>query len=576
MPESALEILREINPDSVPADAPPPAANYREADLQGISCAGCAKFVYTGEAADEDGEPLPTGYCSQWEANVRGDMVSDAFADSGPPLDQDGNEIWDFSDTEGQVRFAEILLSGTDASEVEDSQFVQKEVLRTGEWPVIPTRGGKVKKPLRIIRDGKSDFRQGVIAMSELVENFKAGAIPAPQIPLSDDNDDHKNTTRVNTGFVRDLWIVDDGDDAKLVAKMEFTEPEVREKVLRGTYADVSCGIPWGVNSRGKTFGSTVEHVAITNRPFIDGLGPFVAMSDTDKENVEVIAFGDARPEEPEEDQPEVVEEETPPTLSQDQILASAHEAVTSIDGVKSSDYVVAFSEGQSTVFVRNSMTGDGWTVPFTVEDEKVVLSQFTDWKIEEKSEAEKPTPRRAEFSALEQAQKLRAIRLSQNHDRERKESHMALTREQIEGMEGLDDTQRAAMLSMLDENASLRASTREAEVDGRVTVLSDDLGLKERPGFLKLYRQIALSDDGGPAAVLLSDNGGEKVRLTAVEILDRAIEALKGSDGKVHLSDQAIVSGNDNPPPADAEEETKPVEERLAAVREELYGPKK
>ena len=54
-----------------------------------------------------------------------------------------------------------------------------------------------------------AEAAQGVIAMSELVSNFEAGAIQNPQIPLSDDDNDHKNLTRLNTGFVRGLWIED-------------------------------------------------------------------------------------------------------------------------------------------------------------------------------------------------------------------------------------------------------------------------------------------------------------------------------------------------------------------------------
>ena len=565
-PTSAEEILREVNPNAIPAEAPPAAANYREADLAGITCSGCAKFRFTGEV-EEDGGYIPTGYCEQWEANVRGDHVSDAFADPGPTLDENGNEDWEFSASDGEKPlFAEIHLAGTEVK-ADESGFVIKEVLRTGEWPVIPTKAGKVNKPLRIVRDGKSNPKHGTIALSELVENFKAGAIAAPQIPLSDDENDHKNLTRVNTGFVRDLWIVDDGDTSRLVAKMEFTEPDVREKVLRGTYADVSCGIPWAVNSRGTTYGATVEHVAITNKPFIDGLGPFLAASDDGKaDDVEVVAFGEGEPE------PEEQQEETP-QLSAQEITARADSALRG-QLMLSNDYSVSDVK-ENSVVVKHGFAGTSWTVPFTVEGSdadsaSVQLAEVKDWTIEENEEKEEPTPPSPELSDLEQAQRLREIRLSQQTTTKRaKETNMALTREQIEGME-LNDEVRTAMLEVLDENASLRASTRESEADRRVDELKE-LGLSERPGFLKFYRQVMLSDDGGPATILLSDNGQEKERLTAQEILDRAIESLKGSDEKVVLSDQHLASGNDNAPPADAEGEKKSVEERVAETKAEL-----
>ena len=552
---SPAEILREQNPDAIPADAPPTASNYRPADMEGIVCAGCAKFVYTGEIEEADG-PVPVGYCQQWEANVRGDHVSDAFADPGPPLDENGDEDWEFADGDNRI-FAEVQLAGTDAKE--ESGFVIKEVLRTGEWPVIPTKGGKIKKPLRIVRDGKSSAKDGTIALAELVENFKAGAISNPQIPLSDDEDDHKNITRVNTGYVRDLWIVDENDQSKLVAKMEFTEPEVMGKVLRGTYADVSCGIPWRVTSRGREYGAALEHVAITNRPFIDGLGPFLAASDSVKSDFEVVAFG-----------------ETPaPHLTADQILASAHEQIKqwvanfNVKDVKDSDYSVAFTEGDDSVFIRNHVSDTAWTVPFEIDGESVSLSEYSNWVVVKEEGENEPPPR--SVSALEKARRLREIRLSQRTMTKRaKGDNMSLTREDLDALE-LSDDARAELQTILDENASLRASTRASEADRRVDELKD-LGLAERPGFLKLYRDVKLSDDGGPAVVLLSDSGQEKERLTALEILDRAIEALKGSDQKVHLSDQALVSGNDNPPPADAEgEKPKSDEERIAEAKREL-----
>lgn len=141
---------------------------------------------------------------------------------------------------------------------------------------------------------------------------------------------------------------------------------------------------------------------------------------------------------------------------------------------------------------------------------------------------------------------------------------------EVLDGLE-LSDEARAAIQNVLNENASLKARTREAEVDAKIDELKS-AGFENRPGFLKLYRQIALSDDGGPAAVLLADDGKNETQVSAVEILDRAIDAIKGAEGKVEFSDQHLTSGNDNAPPANAEGENQiPVEDRLQAVKTEL-----
>ena len=142
------------------------------------------------------------------------------------------------------------------------------------------------------------------------------------------------------------------------------------------------------------------------------------------------------------------------------------------------------------------------------------------------------------------------------------------LSNEELERLELSDET-RAALSDVLKENAELKARQREASVDKRIDELKE-LGLNERPSALKLYRDVMLSDDGGPAVILLSDEGQEKKQLSAVEILDQFIVAIKGSDEKVALSDQALVTGDDDKPPADASAELS-VEDRVAKAKAEL-----
>lgn len=563
---SPLEILQEVNPDAVPASQPPEGSNYRPADVQGIACQFCSKFVLTG-VDGEDEEAVATGYCGQWEAYVRGDHVSDAYADPNPPLDEKGDEVWEFAEDHA---LAEVHLADGEATESSEGGFVIKEVLRTGEWPVIPTGAGVLPKPLRIIRDGKSNKDDGVIALAEIVENFKAGAIPAPQVPLSDDNKDHKNITRLNTGFVRDLWIEDSDNGSKLVAKMEFTEPDVREKVLRGTYADVSCGIPWQIRARGKQYGTCLEHVCITNRPFIDGLGPFFAASDERPDDPEITHFGLLEGQGGDDD-------EAATNLSAQQITELASAALIDQLGL-TADYLVTdiTTEG---IRVQNRIAEMAWSVPFTIDGENLSLTDIANWVEVEGTQEPLPaaengrTPRSSD-DELEQARLRRELMFSAAMTKREKEEAMPLTREELDRLE-LSDEARAAILPVLDENADLRAQTREGAADQRVAEL-EELGLKDRPGALKFYRSVMLSDDGGPAVVLLSDNGQEKERLTALQVLDKFIEGVKGSDGKVQLSAQHLASGNDDPPPADTEGEQKPLEERKREAKEALYGPEK
>lgn len=527
----------------------------------------------------------------------------------------ESSEVEEAAEFASEKSLAEIHLSGDDYKENEDG-FILKEILRTGEWNVIPTKSGIVKKPLKVVKDGLSNAKEGIISLSEIVENFKNGAVQNVQIPLSDDSDDHKNITRLNTGYVRDIWISEDeSGDAKLVAKMEFTEPDIKEKVLRGTYSDVSCGIPWSMVSRGKKYGAALEHVAITNRPFIDGLGPFLAASDNVEEEIEVTHFSmddvemdaavaeapaveapvaeittDAPVADAEESSDEAVEQfdnldELEAAIEaaqfEDELRDFATEALTSQlelpEGYEIAE--VLYSDDQKIFTVRNSIAETSWQVPFEVTDsgtsQGVLLAGVEDWVAMDEEEAQAPVensaaPRQeAPMSDLEAAQQLREILLSDVPEITNEEDNLStLHGEELDRLD-LSDEQRAAFQSILEENAQLSAKTREADADARISEL-EEMGLKERPGFLKLYREVMLSDDGGPAVVVFSDGSEEKEKLTAVEILDRALDALKDDEGKVALSDQALVSGNDTPPPADASEELA-LDDRVSEVKKAL-----
>ena len=501
---------------------------------------------------------------------------------------------WNFADNSPKIA-AEIHLAGSEQRD--ENGLVVKEILREGEWPVIPTNFGRVSKPLRVVRNGKSDQDAGIIALEELVENFSAGAVPNVQIPLSDTQQDHKNTTRLNTGFVRGLRIEDRDDGARLVAEMEFTEPDVRERTLRGTYADVSCGIPWSVSSRGKDFGACLEHVAITNKPFIDSLGPFLAMSADEQEELQVDLFSQTMTVEEKEDsqagqtppeihpapsnlnvtdvkdEPVVVSYETQKTLLSDTLNQNFNLS----NGT--TNYTVNDLNGTEAT-VKSDSTGITWTIPYklvgTTSSPVISLSGTDTWvrsEGEESDEApvdQKPTvPRRESIEdELQAARRLRELRFSDSSTNTTKESDMTISAEELERLELSDET-KAALSAILNENADLKARTREQDVDRRIDELKE-LGLNERPSALKLYREVMLSDDSGPAVVVLSDDGKEKEKLSATEILDRFIEAIKGSDEKVSLSDQALVTGDDDKPPADASKE-KPLDERLSAMKAEL-----
>jgi hypothetical protein len=509
----------------------------------------------------------------------------------------DPSQMMIFADPVESGDYAEIHLAATAQAEMTNG-LVRKDILRTGVWPVIPTRQGIIKKPLTITKVGTSDRDKGIISLASVKQGFDSlkGKFKV-QVPLSDDDDDHKNNTRLNTGFVEDVWIEEDGEDARLVAAINFTEADVKEKVLNGTYADVSCGIPWELTSRGEKYTTPLEHVCITNRPFIDGLGGFLAMSDRG-ENFEVIHFAEpgepdpAHPDDP--PPPRVVYREVDPFggLS---LLEIMEQAKVGLPETFSGFSVLDVSAKGLTI--EQEGTRQKFLVPFNVEDSKVV-PQPEGWtylktdtppapepvaptpppepvadppKVEPKLESS-GDPMDRELAAAHQVRNARlGVAASCSP---KKEAHMPLTREELEALNLSDmpEAQRAAFQKLIDENSASTTTARRAEADKRITEL-EGLGLKGHPGALKLYRSVMLADDGGPAVVVLSDDGSKKESLTALSILDQFIEALKGAEGKVHLSDQASLVPGDEKPPVTPEGEKKPFADRLADMKGALAG---
>jgi hypothetical protein len=499
---SAGDILAEVDPDSIPAESPPPGANYREADIAGIACQFCSKFQFKTFGEGDVAE----GYCAQWEANVKGDHVSDAFSDPSPALDGDGNPVWD-ADFASDERVVHELHFGGEAPEKVSEKRFRKAILRTGKWLFTPTASGPKKRPLSIVRDGTSDPEKGVIALSELVENFQAKALPYVPLTLSDGEREHPTDkaklTQWGKGFVRNLFIQDEADGtSKLMADIDVTEPEVAEKLERQTIADCSSGIPFGIvrKTDGKIFNAVLEHVALTNNPYVDDLGPF-AIAASDDHPVEVENYSEA-PDDAEDDN-DIIDPALGKQLSFRQIQTGAQDALVQQLAL-SSDYRVEDVTSDSLT-ITNEIAKTTWTVPYKIEeDEKIVLSAIDGWEtVEDEGKVEpsrvSATPR--QLTELEKAQRLRELRSPQNgNDTTGGVQMTGSTIPGVEALEGveLSDEARASIQSVLDENARLKARTRESECDTRLGELKE-LGFENRPGFLKLYRQVFLSDDGGP-----------------------------------------------------------------------------
>ncbi len=156
----------------------------------------------------------------------------------------------------------ELFAAGYDP--FREGNLVWVTALREGEWKVnpIPRR----REPFVVDRS----------FMEDVVRAWREGAWEYVTVPTYHTDED----VMANTGFVRDLRISPDphrpGQNI-LRAAIEFTEPAVEERVMRGSIAGVSVNVKFNVKHQetGKSYGKVLTHIALTNIPFINGLRAF-------------------------------------------------------------------------------------------------------------------------------------------------------------------------------------------------------------------------------------------------------------------------------------------------------------
>lgn len=575
--EPAADIVADAQGEGF-ADAPPEAADYRPAEIEALACWNCAHFQRTGLGDDN----WPIGLCHLYEAKVEGEAVCDKFtADatmSPRPSHEHSGEQDGAPDVEeysaDSSHLVEIFFAGDDDDdlEVDETGLVKKAILRTGEWKKTPSSKGVIRKPLKVIRDGVSSAKDRIISLQEIKDNFEAGAYTNVPIPLTDEEKkDHKNLLRLNTGWVKKLWIEDlPNGMSKLMAGMQFTEPDAREKVKRGTYPDVSSGIFFGIERPdGKRFNSALNHVVITHKPFMDGLGGFQFSNDEQPDEIESLVLADDETDNPTPDwDPELGFE-----ARKEKIQCAVNDLLD-----------VPEAEGESNRYVVKDLMGDRalilseageveFVAEFSLEDNgEAKISPTEDWQLRE-IEASQEDEESAEPAAssestvprdetpIQQARRRRQHRASGHNDSGGGVRQMGKTKTRSISevdFSNEEDAKKYA-LELSEENERLGKSTTDGELETRVEELKS-IGFENMPGFLAEYRDIFLSDDGEAAIVLLShdDDGNETSRktLTGIELADRLIAAIPtDKKGKILLSGQALDTGNNEAPPeGDAE----------------------
>jgi hypothetical protein len=172
-----------------------------------------------------------------------------------------------------------MLASG---KALESDGLMWEPIIREGQWAVRPgARGQKVRRPLKVIA-GKSTNQRKQIGLQDIVDAFDDRAIEHVTVPTSHDND-----VTQNTGFIKGLKIVmstikdkatkKDKKVAVLMGGYDIRKADIKTSMLDGSIASRSAGLLYDyVNTEtGKTYPVALEHVALTNKPWITGMKAF-------------------------------------------------------------------------------------------------------------------------------------------------------------------------------------------------------------------------------------------------------------------------------------------------------------
>lgn len=480
----------------------------------------------------------------------------------------------------------------SDESVVEEDGLIWKVALPVGELKLSPGYDGKpVHKPLRVI-EGRSEDAKHAIGLQDLIDAFDEGAIQHVTVPTS-----HSDKPHENTGFVRKLRMGQTKDGRRaLFTGIEFTEPDVKEKALRGTIANCSVGVTFDYKRKdsGKTYGAVLQHVALTNKPWVPGMESFgTALAEGD----EIIPLAevapakvtpgpqgspgepvppgtdDAHPVTPEQDPPLPDKEKPKMTgwarlrglwLRRQNLTDEAEKQGLEVIDFDNDFVIIADDEAKTIRQVPYDYTNDTLTVHHDdATDLPVeVAAEYRDYS----KPADEPALPAPKATAVTPAEKLAASQA----DRIVRLSEAIANNNGAGGGVNMPDAtnlSEAEATTLREENAELRKQLRKQDVATKIEALKI-LGLSETPGFLRVVQELLSADDGGPALNLSED--GKDVTLTVTDAINRMIDALPTKDGKITLSEQHINGGHPAPKETD---EPLPVEDRSKAAREFLYN---
>jgi len=460
----------------------------------------------------------------------------------------------------------EVFMSEGDTIETEDG-LIWKEVLREGTWSYRPGPGHKpLAKPLSIVAGNSTN--EDEIGMADLIDAFEDNAIDHITVPTSHDDKPHENT-----GYVRKLQQGVRNGRKVLMAGLEFTEPDIKEKAIRGSIANTSAGIIAGYINKltGKTYKYALGHIALTNKPWISGMTPFGANSNFSEDNIIPVAIELSSYMDGEDSQ----SEEGMAAEFLDELLM----AFMDKDSEKLADIFSAFEGKWPSAWDRpiSEMLYEGReddlnTLRKIVDELKGAKSETFDkdffermlssMDFSEENFGESSDNESHENEEEDDSSEDEGADSSASKDDEDKKGGNDMSESSTESVESdktelsedvttdLLNEHKAEFSEQLAERDAeiekLRSEVHENKVDKSIEDLKA-LGFSEFPGFLKAVRDIYLADVKEASIITLSEEDGSSVELSASEIVDRIIKSLPTEELFKHSFSDNITSMDDH-----------------------------
>jgi hypothetical protein len=305
----------------------------------------------------------------------------------------------------------DLLLEGkTDLAKGEDG-LIWAPILRSGTMACRPdptAPNGRKMEPLVFVPGHAVDPKH--IGLADILDAFNDKAVQDVTIPKT-----HGNNEFENTGFIRQLKIADSTirpGEKVLLGGHEFLDADAEMRVEKGLIANRSCGILHGYQNTetGKVYPHALEHVALTNKPWVTGMESYGANLFSDNRQVVSLMLSDERPVFPPDADPLKLPkalfstadplESLSNELNLADVLWSDDEGGPSLMQIETGLYQALRTLGQSPYYDEDSVyfsvrdvkvnsalvtmegnSDDAVVIPFTWEDGKLTLADNSQWK---------------------------------------------------------------------------------------------------------------------------------------------------------------------------------------------------